>query len=281
MTTFTTSDGVELCYHDSGGDGFPLILLHGWSQTQAMFKYQYEAFAARHRVITIDQRGHGTSAKPHHGYRIARLAQDLAEFADHLRLGSFDLLGWSMGASVAWSFIDHFGTSRIRSLVLVDQAPTITAVPWLTKEERDEAGATSDPVTVAELAARLAAPDGPEFARSFERTMFAGDVDPGLWEFIVAEIATVPSYASVPLLYDHSAQDWRDVLPRIDVPTLVIGCEGSHVPPGSQRYVARSIPGAQVEVFPRAVASSHFPFLQNPAAFNLRVEKFLAEQPAP
>ena len=65
------------------------------------------------------------------------------------------------------------------------------------------------------------------------------------------------------------------MLPRIDVPTLVIGCDGSHVAPSSQRYIAEQIPDAQLHVFPVEVASSHFPFLENPAAFNTVVEKFL------
>jgi pimeloyl-ACP methyl ester carboxylesterase len=81
----------------------------------------------------------------------------------------------------------------------------------------------------------------------------------------------------VPLLWDHCAQDWRDVLPRLDVPTLVIGCEGSHVDPASQRYIAEQVPGARLHVFPRDVASSHFPFLENPAAFDAVVDEFLPE----
>jgi pimeloyl-ACP methyl ester carboxylesterase len=68
---------------------------------------------------------------------------------------------------------------------------------------------------------------------------------------------------------------WRDVLPRIDVPTLVIGCDGSHVAPSSQRFIADQIPGAELHVFPSDVANSHFPFLENPAAFNAVVAEFL------
>jgi pimeloyl-ACP methyl ester carboxylesterase len=67
------------------------------------------------------------------------------------------------------------------------------------------------------------------------------------------------------------------VLPRLDVPTLVIGCEGSHVDPVSQRYIAEQVPGARLHVFPRDVASSHFPFLENPAAFDAVVGEFLQE----
>ncbi|WP_433506972.1 alpha/beta fold hydrolase [Pseudonocardia halophobica] len=93
--------------------------------------------------------------------------------------------------------------------------------------------------------------------------------------FVEEQIRLTPPHAGVPLLWDHCAQDWRDVLPRLDRPTLVIGCEGSHVDPASQRYIAENVPGAELHVFPREVASSHFPFLQNPAAFNEVVEAFL------
>src|SRR5690348_17834083 len=77
MNGFTTRDGVELRYTDTGGEGVPLVMLHGWGQTQAMFRHQVEGLGRR--VVTVDQRGHGVSAKPHHGYRIARLARDAQE----------------------------------------------------------------------------------------------------------------------------------------------------------------------------------------------------------
>ncbi|MFI9324488.1 alpha/beta fold hydrolase [Kitasatospora aureofaciens] len=56
----------------------------------------------------------------------------------------------------------------------------------------------------------------------------------------------------------------RGVLDRIDVPTLVLGCEGSHVDPVSQRFIAERIPGARLPVFPASIAGSHFPFPENP-----------------
>ncbi|MFJ1791191.1 alpha/beta fold hydrolase [Kitasatospora griseola] len=66
------------------------------------------------------------------------------------------------------------------------------------------------------------------------------------------------------------------MLDRIDVPALVIGCEGSHVDPASPRFVAERIPGGRLHVLPREVASSHFPFLENPEAFNAVVDDFLS-----
>jgi pimeloyl-ACP methyl ester carboxylesterase len=77
MATFVTHDGVELAYEDRGGDAFPLVMLHGWGQTQAMFRHQLSDLAPDRRIVTLDMRGHGRSAKPHFGYRIARFSRDV------------------------------------------------------------------------------------------------------------------------------------------------------------------------------------------------------------
>ncbi|WP_030246640.1 alpha/beta fold hydrolase [Streptomyces sp. NRRL S-350] len=275
VESFTTGDGVRLAYRDSGGEGTPLVMLHGWGQTQEMFRHQFEGLSVGRRVVTVDLRGHGRSAKPHHGYRIARLSRDVLDLVEHLGLTAFDALGWSMGASVWWSFIDQYGTGRIRRLVIVDQPAAVAAVPWMTGTEQQESGAIFDVAGLLDLGAALAGPDGRQARQDFVRSMFTGTTDPDLLAFVADEIESTPAYAGVPLLFDHCAQDWRDVLPRIDVPALVLGCEGSHVDPASQQFIAERIPGAELHVFPRGTASSHFPFLENPGEFNAVLEKFL------
>jgi pimeloyl-ACP methyl ester carboxylesterase len=275
MASFVTHDGVELAYEDRGGDGFPLVMLHGWGQTQAMFRHQLADLAPDRRVVTLDLRGHGRSAKPHFGYRIARFSRDVYELLDHLGLERFDALGWSMGVSIWWSFIDQYGTDRLRRFIAVDQPSAVAAVPWMTAEQQAESGAIFDVAALVALGEGLHGPGGSEVRDGFVRSMFSGETDPEILSFVLAELDTVPPYVGVPLLFDHCAQDWRDVLPRIDIPTLVIGCDGSHVDPSSQRYIAEQIPGADLHVFPAEVASSHFPFLENPDAFNAVVGAFL------
>lgn len=275
MQTFTTNDGVELSFRDSGGEGAPLVMLHGFQQTKEAFRHQVSEFSDSHRVITLDFRGHGRSDKPRHGYRIARLAMDVAELVDHLDLQRVDALGWSMGASVWWSYIDHFGTDRLRRLVIVDQPSAITIHPWMSERERIGTGALWDVAMVDQIVEAMRGPQDDEQLRAAVRGACSGQIAPELLDFMVGEMRNTPSYAAAPLLYDHCAQDWRDVLPRIDVPSLVVGCEGSHVSPASQRFTAEQIPGARVHVFSPPVASSHFPFLQNPEAFNAVLSDFL------
>ena len=275
MATFVTHDGVELAYEDRGGDGFPLVMLHGWGQTQAMFRHQLSDLAPDRRIVTLDMRGHGRSAKPHFGYRIARFSRDVYELLDHLGVERLDALGWSMGVSIWWSFIDQYGTDRIRRFIAVDQPAAVAAVPWMTAEQQAESGAIFDVAALVGLGEGLHGPEGTDVRNGFVRSMFSGETDPDVLAFVLAELDTVPPYVGVPLLFDHCAQDWRDVLPRIDIPTLVLGCDGSHVAPSSQAYIAEQIPDASLHVFGADVASSHFPFLENPAAFNAVVEEFL------
>ena len=279
--TFTTNDGVELTYTDSGGaadpaaDAAPLIMLHGWGQTQVMFHHQVSGLAPSRRVITYDQRGHGVSDKPHHGYRIARLATDFGQLLDHLDLERADVLGWSMGVSVLWSYLDLHGSGRIRRFVAVDQPAAVAAVPWMSAAEQAESGAIFGVDGLVELGGKISAPVGTRFRglRAQHVLRRAGPRGVGLRG---RPDPPTPPYAGVPLLFDHCAQDWRDVLPRIDVRTLVIGCEGSHVHPDSQAYIAANIPGARLHVFGPEVANSHFPFLENPVAFNSVVDEFLS-----
>jgi len=275
MQTFTTNDGVALSFSDSGGDGVPLVMLHGFQQTKEAFRHQVSALADSRRIITLDFRGHGESDKPRRGYRISRFAMDVSGLLEHLQVPQVDALGWSMGASVWWSYIDLFGTGRLRRLVMVDQHSAITVHPWMTDREKIETGALWDVATVDTIVEAMQQPQDDEQLRAAIHGACTGEVAPELMQFMVGEMRKTPSYAATRLLYDHCAQDWRDVLARIDVPSLVIGCEGSHVSAASQRYVAELVPGARVHVFAPPVASSHFPFLQNPGAFNEVLAEFL------
>ena len=100
---WTASDGIELAYHELG-EGRPVVLLHGLFSSAEMnwIKFGHaERIADRgFRVIMPDLRAHGESGKPHDPacYPDGILARDLRELVQHLRLDSFDLGGFSLGA---------------------------------------------------------------------------------------------------------------------------------------------------------------------------------------
>ena len=68
---WVTVDGLSFHYRDWGGSGQPLLLLHGLASTCHIWDMVAPILAENHAVIALDQRGHGESAKPHHGFDFA------------------------------------------------------------------------------------------------------------------------------------------------------------------------------------------------------------------
>ena len=136
------------------GEGQPLIMIPGWSQSSEEWIGNAEALSAIRQVVALDMRGHGESEKPDYGYRVYRLAQDLHETINKLEFSSVDLLAHSMGCAVVWAYIDLFGQNLIGQLVLVDQAPCMFPGGERGSEEREQFGCFYESsVDVDELAA--------------------------------------------------------------------------------------------------------------------------------
>ncbi|HEX5751792.1 MAG TPA: alpha/beta hydrolase [Archangium sp.] len=272
--TFVTSDGVGLHYLEAGR-GKPLVLIPGWSQTAAMYWPQLQALSRHHRVIALDMRGHGDSDKPAGGYRIARLAKDLHEFLEKMDGGNITVAGHSMGCSVIWSLWEQFGRSRVDRLILIDQAPAVTAWPGWSEDERAEAGTLFTPQSLYDTAAGLAGPDGVRVSEGLVRGLFSSSFPEDALAEVIEQNLKFPRAAAARLLVDHCGQDWRDLIPTLDVPTLVVGGEVSIFHPRSQQWIARQIPGAQLSIFSASEGGSHFMFLENPDKFNQLVLDFL------
>jgi pimeloyl-ACP methyl ester carboxylesterase len=89
-----------LVYFTERGTGPPLLVVHGLMVTGEMFEPVLEHFAARHRVIVPDLRGHGRSRALQPPYAVARLAEDLSRLLDHLGVERTAVLGYSTGGAV-------------------------------------------------------------------------------------------------------------------------------------------------------------------------------------
>lgn len=268
----TTSDGVSLRYIDCGS-GRPMVLIHGGLQTAAQFRKQIVEFSTTHRVIAYDQRGHGDSDKPPYGYRTSRLAKDLYELIESLNLNEVVLLGHSMGCSVIWSYWDLFGADRLAKLVLVDQFPLYVTDPALpsTLFGRSAADLFDVALQMGKVGIGAAADAGFGMNSKENQGWFTSLSDEDR-EFFLACNKAFPREYVTSLLINQFFSDWRDVLPRISVPTLVIGgiCTKSW-----SEWVSSRIPNAQLEIFSRSDLGSHFMFWENPNKFNDLVRRFL------
>jgi pimeloyl-ACP methyl ester carboxylesterase len=104
-----------------GGDGPPLLLVHGWPQTWYAWRMLMPALARDFEVIAVDQRGIGLSDKPHDGYDTGTLAGDLVALMDSLGHQRFAMYGTDTGMPIAYALAaDH--PDRLERLV-VSEAP--------------------------------------------------------------------------------------------------------------------------------------------------------------
>jgi pimeloyl-ACP methyl ester carboxylesterase len=122
--TFTSRyvDTGELRLHAvTGGEGPPLLLVHGWPQFWYQFRLIMPTLARDFSVVAVDQRGIGLSDKPQHGYDTATLADDLVALMDALGHHRFALYGTDVGMPIAYAVAaDH--SDRVERLV-VSEAP--------------------------------------------------------------------------------------------------------------------------------------------------------------
>jgi pimeloyl-ACP methyl ester carboxylesterase len=114
-----------------GGDGPPLLLVHGWPQNWYQYRLIMPALAANFRLIAVDQRGMGLTSKPKVGYDPATLANDLAELMDVLGHEQFALLGFDTGMVISYALAaDH--RDRVTRLAVGESVvPGITPSPPL------------------------------------------------------------------------------------------------------------------------------------------------------
>jgi pimeloyl-ACP methyl ester carboxylesterase len=122
--TFTSRyvDTGELRLHAvTGGEGPPLLLVHGWPQLWYQFRLIMPALARDFSVVAVDQRGIGLSDKPHDGYDSATLANDLVAVMDALGHPRFALYGTDVGMPISYALAaDH--RDRVDRLA-VSEAP--------------------------------------------------------------------------------------------------------------------------------------------------------------
>ena len=117
-----THEGVDIAFLDEG-KGEPIVLVHGFASNKEVNwvnpGWVATLTAAGRRVIALDNRGHGASAKLYDpaAYRSSIMAEDVRALIDHLGLPRADVMGYSMGARItAYLALAH--PRRVRSAVL-------------------------------------------------------------------------------------------------------------------------------------------------------------------
>jgi pimeloyl-ACP methyl ester carboxylesterase len=102
-----------------GGDGPPLLLVHGWPESWYAWRFLMPALAERFTVVAVDQRGIGLTEGPDTGYDAATLADDLAALMTELGHPRFSVVGHDTGYVIAYALAaDH--RDRVDRLVVAE-----------------------------------------------------------------------------------------------------------------------------------------------------------------
>ncbi len=267
MAEITVETGVTLAYEETGSrEDPPVILIHGVSMSRRYFHKQMGPLGEHNRVIAVDLRAHGGSEKVPSGHTIPQYGRDLDAFMRALDIRRPVLLGWSMGAFVAFDYIRQFGTGAIRGLVIVDEGPT--DFKW-----DDWPHGFVDLPTLHSLISDVQ-DDKLAFLQQFVPEMFHNEQPAADVQWMVAECAKLPVGGLTAILFDQTVQDYRELMPKLDLPVLI--CWGRHdalLPVSGASVLQAQIAGARLELFED---SGHCPFIEETERFNEVIGAFLA-----
>jgi non-heme chloroperoxidase len=245
---FQTRDGTKLFYEDTG-TGKPLVLIHGWPLSSAMWEYQLNELPERGiRCIAYDRRGFGRSDHPATGYDYDTLASDLNDLLEHLDLKDVTLAGFSMGGGEVVRYLSRFGTGRVSRTVLIAAVP-----PFMLKTSDNPDGVDAQVFKDIETGLRN---DRVAFLTDFTKTFFGvGWLASPVSEPMIAanvELAMhASSRATLACAKAFAETDFRNDLKAVTVPTLVIHGDSDKTVPieASGKRTAKSIAGAKSIVY--------------------------------
>jgi len=253
------SADIEIYYEDHGG-GQPVVLIHGYPLSGRAWDKQVPVLLeAGYRVITYDRRGFGKSSQPASGYDYDTFAADLNTLLEHLDLRDAVLAGHSMGTGEVARYLGRYGSARVAKGVLVSPIP-----PYLLQTSNNPDGV---PQNLFDGFAQAARADTSAWMKGFLENFYNIDTLRGTliseqafqasWNLAVTASAT----AAVACIGTWTT-DFRDDLPKIDVPVLVIQGDADQVLPLDK--TGQRLPGlikdvalVVVEGGPHAIAWTH------------------------
>jgi len=271
------SDGGTIHAVEAGA-GPPIVLVHGVTLSVITWARQLAGLADHHRVIAIDQRGHGPSTAGTDGYTLDRLAEDVIEVLYELDVEGGVLVGHSLGGMVSMTAAVNSPdrlANHVAGLALVATSSHPLANLPIPPAVVDRVGAWNERgLARAGEHGRRVIPGDSRLTWSM-RLAYGVRPDPAAVE-LGRTMMTAMSPASLgPLVRGIGSLRLREHLSAIDLPTLVVvGTRDLLTPPRHARAIAEGILGAELVVLP---GTGHMVMLERPDELNALLDEFSAK----
>jgi len=256
-----TGRDARLEAFDFGGDGPGALLLHGLAGTAMEWEGTAAWLTDAHRVVALDQRGHGRSERRPGDVTPAAFVADALATVESLGLAPAILVGQSLGGLIAFLAASE-RPDLVSALVVVEATPTREA-PEVAEQIADYFDSWPLPFPSHEAAVTFFGGESLR-ARAWARNLV--DTPDGLQPAFDADVLVAAIGEA--LARDHW-DDWR----ALAVPTLLVRGEEGELSPAEAAAMVDAIPGAQLVSIPGAGHDVH---LDAPDAWRHAVEIFLA-----
>lgn len=249
------------------GEGQPIVLIHGWPLSDAMYEYQYQYLSRRgFRVIGITLRGFGKSDKPYGRYDFDVFSDDIKIVLEKLNINNAVLGGFSMGGAVVLHYITKYNSAHVSKLALFG-----AAAPSWKKREGSPYGvsqADADGLIKQTLTARedLLAGLGSAFVAK------EGNISKNVEKWMENINLEASPYAVTESIRSLSNLDLRPELSKIKIPVAIFhGTQDKLCPIEFAVELNKGIKNSSIIRFEN---SGHALFVEEMDKFNTELEKF-------
>jgi pimeloyl-ACP methyl ester carboxylesterase len=246
--------GVKLAYNDQGAGKPAFIFAHGWTGSRSNFASQVSYFSRRHRVVSVDLRGHGESDKPEGPYPISAFADDLAYIIDQLELGKVMAVGHSMGASAVLQLAVRY-PDQVAAIVMIDPGPFVIPPEVRTRLEK--------------MVEAIESGNQEPRKQAIAAQMFLPTTDRKLVEDVTAVMLSTPNHVAASTMRSVLEFDGKSVAEQCKIPALQLVTALHRTPP---HIMSEWLPTI---VTGWTVGAGHFSQLEVPEQVNAMIEGFM------
>jgi pimeloyl-ACP methyl ester carboxylesterase len=252
--------GHRIAY-ERKGDGPPLVLLHGWPMDGREWHRQIDGLSDEFTVVAWDAPGAGRSSDPPETFRLSDWADCLAAFIERLGIGRSDVGGLSWGGGLALELYRRH-PHIVRALILASAyAGWSGSLPAEAVERR------------LQLMLRNSKLPPDQWAPALVETFFSRDPPPEIVREAVSIVSDLHPGATRVAMQAFAEADLREVLPRIEVPTLLLcGEEDVRAPRSVWEALHSGIHGSKLVLIPGV---GHVIDIEAAERFNTEVRAFL------